>query len=271
MNGSEIKKALMDGKRVYGTCVISPATRWLDLMPGTGVDFVFIDTEHIPIGRETLSWMCRAYTGIGISPIVRVPSTDPIEASKAIDAGAVGVIAPYVETAKQAMDLVGAVKYRPLKHKRLQAILNGEEAISPELESYLEKSNSGRLVIVNIESQAAIDTLDEILAVEGIDSVLIGPHDLSSSLGVPEQYDHPKFLEAVKTVFRKARAKGVGAGYHSWLEVDTHADWIGAGANFIVYSTDVYLFARTLKKELAELKAAVGDSDRELEELDGTV
>lgn len=206
-----------------------------------------------------------------MAPIVRVPSTDPIQASMALDAGAMGVIAPYVETPKQARDLVGAVKYRPLKHSRLQAIRNGEEEIDPELEHYLEKANEGRLVIVNIESQAALDVLDEILDVKGIDSVLIGPHDLSCSLGVPEQYSHPIFLEAVKMIFSKARAKGVGAGYYSWLDVETHADWIGAGANFIIYSTDVYLFARTLKKELVELKEAVGDSERETGELDPTV
>ena len=268
MNGTEIQKALSSGNRVYGTCIVSPTTRWLDVVPGTGVDFVFIDTEHTPIGREKLSWMCRAYQGVGLAPIVRVPSTDPIQASKAIDGGATGVIAPYVETAKQARDLVGAVKYRPLKHERLQAILSGEEQIDSEMKRYLEKYNHGRLVIVNIESQAALNSLDEILDVEGIDSVLIGPHDLSCSLGLPEQYDHPVFLEAVKTIFKKARAHGVGAGYHSWISVDQQVDWIKAGANFIIYSTDAYLYGHALKKDLQELKAAVGDS--EMEEQKGT-
>lgn len=271
MTGLELKEALSKGRRVYGTCVLSTSTRWLDLVPGTGVDFVFIDTEHIPIDRETLAWMCHAYRGIGVAPIIRVPSTDPIEASKALDAGAMGVIAPYIETPEQALALVGAVKYRPLKHERLRAVLNGEESLDPDTKAWLDKNNEGRLVVVNIESQAALDALDEILAVEGIDSVLIGPHDLSCSLGIPEQYGHPKFLEAIKTIFRKARERGIGAGYHSWLDVGTHAEWIKAGANFIIYSTDVYLFARTLKKELGELKAAVGDVENDSGTLDGAV
>ncbi len=271
MTGLELQRALKDGKRVYGTCIISQATRWLDLVPGIGLDFVFIDTEHIPIDRGSLSWMCRAYKELGVAPIVRVPSTDPIQASMALDAGAMGVIAPYVETAKQAQDLVGAVKYRPLKHQRLQSVLSGEDTLDPETKRYLDKNNEGRLVVVNIESQAALDALDEILEVEGVDSVLIGPHDLSCSLGVPEQYDHPKFDEAVKTIFRKARARGVGAGYHSWLGIEKHAEWIEAGANFIIYSTDVYLFAHTLKRDLKALKAAVGDSEDDAEALDGTL
>ncbi|MEM7561113.1 MAG: aldolase/citrate lyase family protein, partial [Planctomycetota bacterium] len=179
------------------------------------LDFVFIDTEHIAIDRAQLSWMCQTYAALNVPQLVRIPSPDPDNAPMVLDGGAAGVIAPYVESVEQVQTLRGAVKLRPIKGKKQQAILAGETA-GTELEHYLRERASKSLLIVNIESTPAIEALDEILQVPDLDGVLIGPHDLSCSLGVPEQYEHPDFLAACETIFRKARAAGVGAGIHFW-------------------------------------------------------
>src|SRR5438105_1213819 len=96
MRGREIREALHAGRRVYSTAVTAPSPRFPELLRKAGIDFVFIDTEHTPLGRETLSWMCQAFAGLGIPPVVRVPSPDPFEATKVLDGGAGGVIGPYV-------------------------------------------------------------------------------------------------------------------------------------------------------------------------------
>lgn len=257
MTSVDLLHALHSGAPVFGTLIVSPSPRWPDAVKGCGLDFVFIDTEHIALDRAELSWMCQAYAALGLPPLVRIPSPDPYAATMVLDGGAAGVIAPYVETVEQVQALRGAVKLRPIKGQKLQQMLQGVSA-EPDLEKYMAEGAAKRLLIINIESVPAMEALDDILAVPGIDAVLIGPHDLSCNLGVPEQWDHPKFLEACETIFRKARAAGVGAGIHFWGEVDQHARFLKLGANMLIQSGDISLFQKHLRLELDAVKKAAG-------------
>ena len=259
MNGREIIQTLHSGKRVYSSAMVSTSPLWPNLVKQAGIDFVFVDTEHTPIGRETLSWICQTYQASGLPPVVRIPCNDPFEACKALDAGAGGIIGPYVETAEQVRGLVGAVKYRPLKGRRLQEALRDPNTLEPELRDYLEKRNGDKILIANIESIPAMENLHEICSVQGLDSVLIGPHDLSCNLGIPEQYDHPRFDEAVRKIFRIAREHGVGAGIHFWLGLEQEITWSKAGGNLVMHSSDLATFSRTLKNEVAQLRQALGE------------
>jgi 4-hydroxy-2-oxoheptanedioate aldolase len=204
MNSTQFTKKLRAGEPLFGTLIVSPSPMWPAALEGSGLDFVFIDTEHIALDRAQVSWMCQAYARMGLPPLVRIPSPDPYEATKMLDGGAAGIIAPYVETVEQVQALRGAVKLRPVKGRRLADRLAGGP-FEPTLEDYVRGRNTNAMV-VNIESVPAIEALDEILAVPDLDAVLIGPHDLSCSLGIPEQYRHPRFQEAVYAILRKARA-----------------------------------------------------------------
>jgi len=259
MKGREIRKMLREGKLVYSTCATVQAPHWPQLVKQAGVDFVFLDTEHTPISRETLSWMCKVYSSLGIPPVVRLPYPNAFEASKVLDGGAQGIIGPYVETADQVRELAGAVRWQPLKGSRLQEALQNPDCLEPELQSYLEDRNCDRLLIVMIESVAGIENLDEILSVPGLDCVFIGPHDLSCSLGIPEKYSHPKFDVAVRTIFSKAREHNVGAGIHFWEDLDMEIEWSRAGGNLVMHSSDVSLFGSGLKRELEGLRDALED------------
>jgi len=255
----ELSTALRTGQRIYGTLIVSTAPKWPEAAANSGLDFVFIDTEHIPIGRDKLSWMCRAYAAKGLPPLVRIPSPCPIAACQVLDGGARGIVAPYVESADQVRELVAAVKLRPLKGKRAEAALDDPNTLQPELKEYLDEFNSGNALVVNIESVPAIENLEEILAVPGLDAVLIGPHDLSVSLGIPEQYDDPKFDRAVREIITRAREKNIGAGIHFWESMDQEIDWAKAGANLILHSGDILLFAQTLQNDLKQIRQALGD------------
>ncbi len=255
-----LRTAMRAGQRVYGTLVSAPSTLWIGTAQSAPLDFVFIDSEHIPNDRETLSWMCHGYRAIDLPPIVRVPSPDPYEACKVLDGGAAGVIFPYTETVEQMRHLVGACRYRPLKGQRLQDALDDPNSLEPELRDYLEKRNESSIAVANIESVPAIENLDALLAIDGLDAVLIGPHDLSCSLGIPEQYDHPRFDEAVRTIFGKARAAGKGAGIHYFQEkLDAEIEWIRAGGNFVVHAGDVHFYRQKAKADLDALRTAFGD------------
>jgi len=260
MNCSELSEALRSGERVYGTCSTSTSPLWPRAIAASGVDFVFIDTEHTPIDRPTLAWMCQTYRALDIAPLVRIPMPDPYHASMVIDGGAAGVIAPYVETPDEVKALRGAVKFGPLKGKRLDDFLEGRENLDDETIAYLRDRNAGNVLAVNIESQAALDNLDDILAVPDLDALLIGPHDLSINLGLPEQYTHPEFLAAVSTVIRKARARDVGVGIHYSWGMDLELVWAKEGANFIVHSSDISLATSALRADLIRFRAELGDA-----------
>jgi 2-keto-3-deoxy-L-rhamnonate aldolase RhmA len=257
MNSTQLRQQLRAGKTVFGTLIVSPSPRWPEAVRGCGLDFVFIDTEHIALDRVQLSWMCQTYAALGLPPIVRIPSPDPYAATMALDGGAAGVVAPYIETAQQVQALRGAVKLRPIKGRKLEHMLGGAP-VEPELDAYVRKGADDRLLIVNIESAPAIKALDEILAVPGLDAVLIGPHDLSCNLGVPERYDHPDFLGACETIFLKARAAGVGAGIHFWGEIEQQAHFLKLGANLLIHSADITLFKKHLEADLRAIRQAAG-------------
>lgn len=259
MNGREIIQALHSGRRVFSSATVAISPFWPNLAKQAGLDFVFVDTEHTPLDREQLAWILQGYAAVNLPAVVRIPSNDPYEAYKVLDAGAGGVIGPYLETADQVRDLVGAVKYRPLKGRRLYEALRDPNALEPELQSYLEKRNGDKIVIANIESTPAIENLHEICSVVGLDAVLIGPHDLSCSLGIPEQYDHPRFEDAVKTIFRIAREHSVGAGIHFWMGLSREIEWSQAGGNLVMHASDMALYGKTLKSDIESLRTSLAE------------
>jgi 2-keto-3-deoxy-L-rhamnonate aldolase RhmA len=260
MTGKEFAEGLRSGKRLYGTGVVSPSPSWPPMIARLGFDFVFLDTEHIPFPYDTLSWMCRTYAALGMVPIVRIPEPDPYEACKVLDGGAMGIVAPYLETVDQMRALRGAVKLRPLKGARLQRYLTGESAIEPQLEAWLHARNENNLMIANIESVPAIEKLDELLAVPGLDGVFVGPHDLSASLGIPEQYTHPKFDAVARTIITKCRNANIGVGLHYSGGTDLEIAWARMGANLIIHSSDISSAEQAFKSDLSAIRGALKES-----------
>ena len=104
-----------------------------------------------------------------------------------------------------------------------------------------------------------MNDLDRLLAVPDLDAVLIGPHDLSVSLGIPEQYDHPDFDRTVRQIISKARSSGIGAGIHFWASLEQEIEWARHGANLFLHSADVLLFTSNLRRDLGAARSALGD------------
>lgn len=255
--------SLRSGKKVFGTLITVHAPKWPEAVAAIGLDFVFIDMEHVALDRTQVSYMCRAYQALDLAPIVRIPSPDPYEASKMLDGGACAIVAPYIEDPEQVRQLVGAVKYKPLKGKKLQEALNSNTSLESELLDYVREHNAGKALIVNIESVPAMEALDEILEVEGLDAILIGPHDLSCSLGIPEQYQNEKFIQAVEETISKGIQKGIGVGihvtYHSGLQQEIA--WAQNGVNLIIHSADIIAFQNAMHNEINAFKSTLDHVD----------
>jgi len=254
-----LKQKLNSGKRIYGTAIVSASSLWTAAVRQANLDFVFIDTEHIPLGRETVANMCALYSAEGIPPMVRIPSPDPYTACTALDGGASAILAPYVETAEQVKGLVGAVKYRPLKGKKLQRIMDGKEVMDEKLKNYIEERCREYLLFINVESMPATDNLQELLSVPGLDGVIIGPHDLSCSMGLPEEYTNPVFEDTVTGIISECRQRNLSIGIHLSEAPEHQVRWARTGVNIILHSSDVTLFGKILNSEISTIKTALRD------------
>lgn len=265
--GKEFRDALRSGTSVYGTLVTSSSPRMFDTIVGLAPDFVFLCTEHIYYNPDTLGWMCRAYRAAGINPVVRILKPDPFLATQALDSGAGTVLAPYVEDIEQVLELVGAVKYRPLKGKKLKDILHGKERPEPDLEAYLKNHNKNNSLLLNIESPAGVMNIEQFISIKtfdgpGIDGIVIGPHDLSVSYEMAEKYNSKKFIDLSCDVIRNARKYGVAAGGHngSRQSLQLQMEWVRAGANIVLYSSDVFIFADKYNDDINILRELKGDN-----------
>lgn len=266
MIGKEFRNALRSGKTVYGTLISSGSPRQFEVSCSLGLDFVFLCNEHVLYNQDMLGWMCRAYKAAGINPVVRILEPDPFLATQALDAGAGAILVPYAENLEDVLELVGAVKYRPLKGKKLRKILSGEEKPDAELEAYLKKHNQNHTLLLNIESPTGEQNMEQFLSIPsvdgpGIDGIVLGPHDLSTSFDMPEKYQSPEFLELSCGIIRKARALGVAAGGHNGSRgsLDLQMEWAKAGATIILHSSDMFLFADKLQEDMNKLREIKGE------------
>jgi len=259
MTGFECKKALREGKTICGTLIVSPSPKWLKYIGKGNLDFVFIDTEHVALGAANLASMCTMYAAHNLAPVVRILSPDPFLASQALDAGAHGILAPYVEKAEQVRELVGAVHYKPIKGQLLDQALNHHDSLDEKVKRQLAAANKHNMLFVNIESLAAVEALDEILSVEGLDGIVIGPNDLSYSLGDPNNYDSEVFEKTVVEILKKARARGIAAGIHYLGGIERQIRWAGkTGMNLLFHSGDLYLFIEALHKDIEIFRKELG-------------
>jgi 4-hydroxy-2-oxoheptanedioate aldolase len=268
MVGKDFRSALREGKKVYGTQISSTSPKMFDSVISLGLDFVFFCNEHVQYNPETLSWMCNAFKAAGVNPLVRILEPSPYLATQALDAGACTVLVPYVEEIEDVITLIGAVKYRPLKGKKLMRILHGEEKPSEELKQYLIHNNRNNSLVLNIESEKGVAMMNEYLAIQsldgpGVDGLMIGPHDLSTSYGMPEKYFSEEFLALTEGIIKNARAKGVAVGGHTGYRdsLDLQLEWAKMGATMLLHCSDAFLFVNQLNNDLNKIKKLLGASE----------
>ncbi len=253
MNGAEMRERMHGGGRVYGTMTsLARNPRWAGVYGRLGFDYVIVDTEHSPQGRDETADLAAALLAAGICPIIRVTTTEPWQTIVGLDAGFHGVLVPYCETADEVRAVVGAARLRPLKGALHDTARDGTYP-SEATKQYLEERNKNNVVIIGIESVPAIDNLEKILDVGGIDAIFIGPNDLSITLGIPDEYSHPRFIEAVEHIIGTAQARGVAAGGHWQTEEDVER-WMGKGSRFILFSSDMRALTEGYRHSLNKFK-----------------
>jgi 2-keto-3-deoxy-L-rhamnonate aldolase RhmA len=225
-----------------------------------GFDALYIDLEHNPTSLETAAGICVAAVGMGITPIVRVSSHDPHDSTRMLDCGAQGVMVPHVNTAAQARAVVEACRFAPHGHRSAAGTVPslGYAALTqPEI---CKRLNEETLLIAMIETPEAVANAQAIAAVEGIDVLHIGSTDLSTEMGIPGDYKHPRMRDAFETIAAAAKAHGKAMGVGGVRHDVAFQSWLlGIGVRYLTSGSDtLYILAggRADVKQIREVAAA---------------
>ncbi len=206
---NRMKAKIKAGEPAFGVSVTFPAPELVEMIADAGFDWILIDCEHGSHDLDSVLAMTMACEVSGVTPIVRPPVNQPEVILRFLDRGALGVQVPHVNTKEEAIAAVRAVKFHPEGERGLGG---GRKALGMSVAEFVEASNRETLVCIQIEHREAVDNLDEILTVDGVDVFFIGPSDLSQSMGYPGQRDHPEVRAAIDDAFEKIRAAGKASG-----------------------------------------------------------
>jgi 2-keto-3-deoxy-L-rhamnonate aldolase RhmA len=250
-----LKAKLRRGEAVWGTFILEYGTPAAPrILQAAGWDYALIDMEHATFGIETVGNMLQVSGSIGLPTLVRTPETQRSLLSRPLDAGALGLMIPRVESRDQAEEIVRYTKYPPVGDRGaiLGSAHNAYRAVDGR--RFMRQANDETLLIMQIETQAGLDNMDEILSVPGLDVALIGPYDLSTSLGIPGQVNHPRMLEAVDAFLTCCAEHGVTPGNFVTTPVDAKA-WLRRGMRFMIYSADFLLVMDQSRQVLADVRS----------------
>lgn len=201
-----VKQGLREGRPMLGFVVMTPDVAVIQALAAGGATWFLIDTEHSPIGIESISSMIAASIAAGAAPLVRIQSPRSDLFKQVMDCGAYGAIFPMIESKAQAEDTVRVMRYPPLGQRSFGPI-HASQQWSMNVYDYVRQANDELINVAMIETQAAVDRLDEILEVDGVDVYLIARGDLTLDLGCPGEMTNPRVQKAVETAERKILAK----------------------------------------------------------------
>ena len=259
MRSNRVKRALVEGQVQVGTWVNTLATpKITQILATAGFDFIYIDMEHSGFSIETVTDFCFAALSAGLVPIVRPPAKDGHLLSRPLDGGAMGLLVPHVDTPQEAEAVIQAVKYPPWGQRGLS--LRGVHTGfgQGKGEEYTRATNAETLVLVQIESRQALQNIDEILSIDGIDGAVIGRGDLSIDLGFAGQTEHPDVLRGVERMIASCRRYNKIPGLLVQT-VDSAREWIAKGIRLVPYSNEVAMLMNTATDAVAQIRLAARD------------
>jgi 4-hydroxy-2-oxoheptanedioate aldolase len=229
--------------------VASASPTVAEICAGSGLDWLLIDSEHAPNNLLSIQPQLQAVAAYPVTPVVRPPTGDPVQIKQLLDAGAEVLLLPMIESREQAEAMVAATRYPPAGIRGVGAALARASRWN-RIDGYLTNADAEISVLVQVESQAGLDALDDICQVDGVDGVFIGPADLAASLGHLGRPDHPEVVAAVEAAITAITAAGKAAGVNAFVE-SLARRYLALGAKFILVGADVALVARG-SEELAK-------------------
>lgn len=240
-------------RQLSGTLLSISAPQVAEIISDSGFDWVLIDMEHSAISLESVQNALQIM-GDKILKIVRVPGNDEIWIKRVLDTGCDGILVPMVNSAAEALKVVQRSKYPP--DGRRSVGLSRAHSFGPGFTSYVENANSDLLIMIQIEHRDAVKNIDEILKVQGIDSIFIGPYDLSASMGLTGQIDHPDVKAAIKLIKDKCRQAGLPYGIFG-MTAESLVSEVKEGCTFLLCGVDAAFLVNSYKQQLKILKTGI--------------
>ena len=244
---------MRDGPALLGTFSIIPSVELLELIALAGFDCVVLDMEHGAYGVENLGPHILAARAHELAPIVRVRWNEPALIGAALDAGAAGVVVPHVQSAADAAAVVAAGRFPPTGSRGAHPWVRAADYAARA--GWFEQADAAVGLVAMVEGEAGLQSLDAILATEGLDAVFRGPVDLAASLGLGGQLDHPRVQEAVRSVIERAAAAGVAAAVFSPTAAGA-GRWLQAGARLVTVGVDTQIALPAFRSVVEAIRPA---------------
>jgi len=245
------KEKLKDGY-VIGPFSKTADPAFIEATGFSGMDFIILDLEHGPNSIETVQNLIRAAQVSGVFPIVRVKEDNPSVIGEALDIGAGGIQVPQITCAEDAVEIIRFSKFSPEGMRGVCRFVRAADYSSMNRFNYFKEANES-VIILQVEGENAINNIEKIIEVEGIDILFIGPYDLSQSLGVVGQIDHPDVEDKMVEIIKKCYKKNVVVGTFTDT-IENVVKWINAGVKYISYSVDVGIYLEACKSIRSKIK-----------------
>jgi 2-dehydro-3-deoxyglucarate aldolase/4-hydroxy-2-oxoheptanedioate aldolase len=251
---NHVKQTLQAGKTSLGTFIFEFNTTGIGrIVAEAGAEFVLFDMEHTGWSVETIRMLIATSRSAETVPLVRVPATQYHFMARVLDMGAMGVMLPMVENEEQAQLIADSCKYPPVGRRGAAFTISHDDYTGGDVAAKQQHLDDNTLLIAQIETAGGLQNVEKIAQVDGIDILWIGQYDLSNSLGIPGQFDHPKFAEAVDKVIAAAQANGKAAGYMP-LSLDDAKLRVDQGFRCLAYGGDLWLYQKVLADGLKAVR-----------------
>ena len=258
MKPADLKAALKAKTPVFGFMISATASmRWGRVFAGSTLDFVVIDSEHGSRDRQLIADTVAQMQSLDITAIVRTPDTQEVWVAMAMDAGADGVLVPYCETVDEVRHTCMKMKTHPLKGEYYEQVVSTGEYPSEKSKAYLENRHKDQIFIMGVESEPAANRVEELIECAPIDAVFIGPNDMTTSLGIPDEVTNPIYLDTLSKVIGAADDRGLPTMIHQQA-IEASAVAIELGARFIMHSSDAGILLRGTQDEFAQIREIAG-------------
>lgn len=218
-----------------------------------GWDFALFDMEHATHAPETVENLVRAAENVNMGTVIRVSGNEENKIVKAADTGADCILVPHTSTKEEAYSAVKAAKFHPIGERGMDVFARSAKYGHIPKEKYLKESNKNTMIAIQVEGMEGVNNLSEIIKVEGLDMIFIGPYDLSESMGIPGQTTNPKLINRIEELVNKIKASGKAIGIYVDNIEEAH-QWARIGVQFIAFSADIPIFYRASQKLVNKIK-----------------
>jgi len=254
MKPNPLRAKLAAGEVAYGTMIMDVRSPSIgQIMARAGCDFVFFDMEHGPFDLAIVADMVKVTRLEGLTPLVRVPGDAYEWLVRPMDAGAMGVMIPRIETRAQVEKIVECLMYPPVGARGLSADKGHNDFNAQGMWEFAEQANKENLIILQIEQAKAIENIDELFSVEGVGAAILGPNDLAMSMGIHDKDTLAALEPTIQIVLDSAKKHNIPCGIHI-ANLDWLMEWQRRGMQLITYSTDIAFLRSGIQTAINKLK-----------------